>query len=185
MASYFWRCCFIPTRMSGGQSRSTWWAKWRIHRSAIDRRSKMSNAVLKKNFGRMTTTVETNAGASQCNVLCCDIRMEECAEGCKIFCTTDDKAVCVKLQQLCRELDCCVCSVCCAREDECCCDCRFDCCECTCEMLKNGVCLCCSCKDLGCLEIVQSMCRCLSCCQSCGCECKVRLGDTIVCRCCC
>jgi hypothetical protein len=64
-----------------------------------------------------------------------------------------------------------------------CCQCCFDCCECSCEMMANGVCLCCNTTDAQCLRMIQEMCRCLCCCCECGCGCTVCINNTPVCCC--
>jgi hypothetical protein len=137
----------------------------------------------------MNETRQTNYGAmsnaATCELPCCTIRMEECRGGCKIYCTTDDEAACTMLQELCNTLEGSACCIRCMRDGEMCCECRFDCCDCTCQPLMNGVCLYCSTGDKAHMEMVQAMCKCLCCCCETGCECVVCLGTTSICNCCC
>ena len=119
------------------------------------------------------------------DVVCCEIRMEECRQGCKIYCTCDDEATCAALQNLCNMIENCVCSVRCIRDGEMCCECCFDCCDCTCQMLMNGICLCCSTDDKDCMKMIQAMCKCLCCCHDCGCEYNICVNGAPICRCTC
>lgn len=134
-----------------------------------------------------TATKSRNCAPSKneanCQVPCCEIRIEECAQGCKIYCTCEDEVACQTLQNLCRKLEGCACNVQCTRDGELCCQCCFDCCECKCEMMADGVCICCTTTDKACMKMVQQMCRCLSCCCECGCECTICMDNTPVCHC--
>lgn len=147
----------------------------------------MSHAVLKKQCANSTTRKEagsrTNAmlNASQCTT--CEIRIEECGDGCKIYCTCDDQSARKALQNICRTLDGGCCRVCCTCDGDLCCECCFAGCDCKCEMLTDGVCICCTTTDKACLTMVAAMCRCLSACRECGCECTVCINEKPVCRC--
>lgn len=146
----------------------------------------MSNAVLKKQCGKTTSkkdceTRKRASGASKCTV--CEIRIEECKDGCKIYCTCDDMAACKALQNLCRTLDGGVCCVKCTCDSEPCCECCFAGCECSCEMMADGVCICCTTSDKACQKMVEAMCRSLCACRECGCECTVCINDKPVCCC--
>jgi hypothetical protein len=148
----------------------------------------MSNAVLrtKKATSQGSAAVRgKKMDATQCTIACCEIRMEECCDGCKIYCICDDATACAALQKLCRNLDCGACSVQCTRDGQACCECCFDCCDCTCEMLADGVCICCNASDDACLKMVQAMCRCMCCCCECGCDCTVCINGMPICQCAC
>jgi hypothetical protein len=153
----------------------------------------MSNAVMKKNacttskkeagMQKSKSACASPKGATKCAIPQCQIRIEECSEGCKIYCICEDGAACEMLQKLCRSMACECCKLQCMRDGVMCCECCFDCCECSCEMMANGVCLCCKTTDAQCREMIQAMCRCLCCCCECGCECTVCINYTPVCCC--
>ena len=151
----------------------------------------MTNAVLKKSAcstpkmelgtKRSNSTCASKNDAAMCTVPTCEIRIEECRDGCKICCTCEDEAACATIQDLCRNLSDRSCEIECSQNGQACCKCCFTCCDCTCQMLSDGVCIYCKASDKACLKMVQEMCRCLSCCQDCGCESTVCIGGTPVC----
>lgn len=118
-----------------------------------------------------------------CMVPQCEIRMEECADGCKIYCCCDDEVACMMMQKLCSSLSCDHCSVCCCMDDECVCECNFSCCDCTCEMTENGICICCKSSDKKCVKMIKQLCECLCCCCENGCTCTVCFDKTPICQC--
>src|SRR5262245_28367623 len=103
----------------------------------------MANSVLNKNKSNCgTAKMNTSRATAKCaTIACSEIRIEQCLEGCKIYCICDDAAACAKLQDVCRMLDGGLCSIRCCRDGQLCCQCCLNCCECNCEMLPNGVCL--------------------------------------------
>lgn len=146
----------------------------------------MTNTVLSKKSACATTKSESKtrkqakATAKQ-EVPCCEIRFEECRNGCKIYCTCDSSAICRELQELCCSLKngCCSVQCCCDGQD--CCECCFAGCECKCETVTGGVCICCTSNDEACIKMIQDMCRCLCSCCDCGCECTVCINGKPVC----
>ena len=142
----------------------------------------------------MTTDLSSRAMNSACGVMepvamqemvCCEIRIEECGKGCKIYCTCDDELACAALHALCRNMLDCPCSVSCTKDGVMVCRCEFDCCDCSCEVLSDGICITCKSKDKCCAEMIQTLCRCLSCCQECDCTSTVSLNKVPVCCCTC
>lgn len=116
-----------------------------------------------------------------CMVPRCEIRIEKCAGGCKIICCCDDEIACGTLQNLCRMLAGGMCSMTCTMNGIPCCTCNFACCNCTCEMTKDGVCITCTSGDKNCCAMVQACCDCIAKCMDCGCCCTVCFNNTPCC----
>src|SRR5262245_29649693 len=70
----------------------------------------------------------------QLDIAQCELRMEECKGGCKIYCICEDELACVTMQDLCRKMLECPCSISCTKDGVVVCRCDFDCCDCRCEM---------------------------------------------------
>lgn len=144
----------------------------------------MSKTIVDKK--KSCSPYKMNATAcAQLDIPQCELRMEECKGGCKIYCTCDDELACARLHDLCRNMLECPCSISCTKDGLMVCRCEFDCCDCSCEMLADGICITCTSKDKCCAEMIQTLCRCLSCCQECGCTSTVSLNKTPVCCCTC
>lgn len=120
-----------------------------------------------------------------CTVPCCDVKVERCQDGCKIYCSCDDEAACTMLQNLCNALTGGLCSVCCTMNGAAVCQCNFACCRCTCECTDDGVCITCCSGDRDCCHMIQALCDCIARCQDCGCTCTVCFNNTPVCCCTC
>jgi hypothetical protein len=130
-----------------------------------------------------TTTCEPNTAESCCVVPQCEIRIEQCEGGCKIYCCCEDQVACKTMQNLCRALAGGLCTVCCCWNGICICQCDFACCHCTCEMTADGICICCKTGDKTCQQMIKAMCECLCCCQEYGCTCTVCFNNCPVCHC--
>ncbi len=111
----------------------------------------------------------------------CTMRIEKCADGCKIHCCCDDDLTCATLQNLCKQLCEGLCSLCCMQNGICICQCNFAMCHCTMECTKDGVCITCCSGDEACCQQVQACCECIAQCLAAGCTCCVCYNGTPVC----
>lgn len=153
----------------------------------------MTNALLENGAfsvctmnGKTAGTTLNRATTNDCCVVPkCEIRIEECADGCKIICTCDDEVARKTMQNLWRAMAGGLCSVCCTWNGMTVCQCDFVCCHCTCEMTADGVCISCRTGDKTCQEMLKAMCKCLCKCQDCGCASMVCLNGTPICHCSC
>lgn len=119
--------------------------------------------------------------AGVCTAPRCEIKIERCKDGCKIFCSCDDDVACGTLQNVCKALAGGLCSVCCTWNGVTLCQCNFACCRCQCEPTRDGVCISCTCGDAECCRMVQALCDCVCACQDGGCVCTVCFNGTPVC----
>ena len=148
----------------------------------------MANATMKskacstKKSAANMESMGSMKSAARCEAPKCDIRMEECQDGCMIYCTCEDQAACKMLQSLCRAMATGICSICCTRNGKTICECNFAHCLCSCELTSDGICICCKTDDKACVKMVQAACRCLCCCLECGCDCTVCLNETTICH---
>ena len=115
----------------------------------------------------------------------CTIRMEKCAGGMKMYCMCEDEVACGALQNLCKMLEGGMVSCCCTWNGMTMCMCNMCCCNCKCEMTKDGCCFTCTTGDKACCAMVQSCCDCMMACMEAGCMCCVCMGGTPVCCCTC
>ena len=114
----------------------------------------------------------------------CAIKMEKCAGGMKMTCSTDDAAACAMMQNLCQMMAGGMCSVCCMMNGMTVCCCNLTCGMCKCEMTKDGCTITCTSGDKACEAMLQGCCDCLMACMKAGCTCCVLMGGTPVCCCC-
>src|SRR5262245_28436182 len=97
--------------------------------------------------------------ANWCVLPRCEIRMEKCKEGIKIFCSCEDEVACGALQNLCKMLAGGMCSCCCTMNGITVCQCNLSCGICKCECTKDGVCITCTSGDKKCCEMIQACCE--------------------------
>jgi len=124
---------------------------------------------------------QTTPGANWCVLPRCNVRVEKCKGGLKLWCSCDDEVAAGTLQNLCKMLADGLCSVCCTRSGITVCQCSLSCGICKCEFTKDGVCITCLSGDKTCCDLIQACCDCLSCCLESGCCCYVCFGGQPVC----
>lgn len=111
----------------------------------------------------------------------CEMRIERCKDGMKLFCKCDDQVACATLQNLCAMLAGGTCSCCCMWNGVNVCTCTFQMGFCKCEPTADGVCFTCTSGDAQCCAMIQSCCDCLKCMLECGCTCCLMINGTPVC----
>ena len=142
---------------------------------------RMMNAVVAKKPMRTVCCFD----ADMMNLPRCEMRVERCDGGCKIYCSCDDAEDRRALQAAGEKMAGKLCSVSCSLHGEPICHCTFNCCDCTCECTRTaeGMCLTCVSCDPACCEMVQAICDCIARCQECGCDCMLHCGETPICVC--
>lgn len=125
------------------------------------------------------------AGMETMNLPRCEMRLERCEGGCKIYCSCDDANDRRALQAVCEKLAGKMCCMTCSLNGEALCHCCLTCCDRTCECTRtaDGVCIACTSNDGNCCDLIQAMCDCIRRCQECGCECTLCCDETPVCCC--
>ena len=62
----------------------------------------MTSAMIGERSNSAMCVVGTASTAGLCTIPRCEIKIERCADGCKIYCSCDDDVACGTLQNLCR-----------------------------------------------------------------------------------